>query len=85
MSTRRERETMTTVGTTNRTRRRLLLGALLVAAAGGLLTACSSMPPGPTYTEDELRIICERRGGWWRGNLIPGYCEFQSASLSQSP
>jgi hypothetical protein len=43
------------------------------------------MPPGPTYTEDELRIICERRGGWWRGNLIPGYCEFQSASLSQSP
>ncbi|HET8531662.1 MAG TPA: hypothetical protein VFO08_10970 [Methylomirabilota bacterium] len=76
---------MTTVGTTNRARRRLLLGALLVAAAGGLLTACSSMPPAPTYTEDELRIICERRGGWWRGNLIPGFCEFQSAALSQSP
>ena len=38
------------------------------------------MPPGPTYTEDELRVICERRGGWWRGNLIPGYCEYQTAS-----
>jgi hypothetical protein len=65
--------------------RRVVLGARLGAAAGGLLTACSSMPAGPTYTEDELRIICERRGGWWRGNLIPGYCEYQSASLSQSP
>ena len=76
---------MTTVGTLKGVSRRLLLVALLAAAVGGLLSACSSMPPGPTYTEDELRIICERRGGWWRGNLIPGYCEFQSASLTQSP
>jgi hypothetical protein len=85
MGTGRERKAMTGVDTIEGLARRLLVGALLAAAAGGLLTACSSMPPGPTYTEDELRIICERRGGWWRGNLIPGYCEFQSASLSQSP
>ena len=42
------------------------------------------MPQGPTYTEAELKAICERRGGWWRGNLIPGYCEYQTA-FSQSP
>jgi hypothetical protein len=76
---------MTTVAMMKGAGRRLLLAALLAAAAGGLLTACASMPQGPTYTEDELRIACERRGGWWRGSLIPGYCEFQSASLTQSP
>lgn len=75
---------MTTVGRTKGYARRLVLGAMLAAAAGGLLSACSSMPPGPTYTEDELRAICERRGGWWRGNLIPGYCEYQTAS-NQAP
>ena len=42
------------------------------------------MPQGPTYTDEELRAQCERRGGWWRGNLIPGFCEYQSAGL-QSP
>jgi len=62
--------------------RKILLGALLVAATCGLLTACSTMPQGPTYTDAELRAICERRGGWWRGDLIAGYCEFQSASLA---
>jgi len=51
---------------------------------GGFLGACSSLPPGPTYTQDELRVICERRGGWWRGNLIPGLCEYQTAS-NQAP
>ena len=75
---------MMTVETTKSMARRLVLGALLAAAAGGFLGACSSMPQGPTYTEDELRVICERRGGWWRGNLIPGLCEYQTAS-NQAP
>jgi hypothetical protein len=75
---------MTIVDTTKHMARRLVLGALLAVAAGGFLTACSSMPPGPTYTDDELRVICERRGGWWRGNLIPGYCEYQTAG-NQTP
>jgi hypothetical protein len=61
---------MTTVRATKGYARRLVLGALLAAAA--------------TYTEAELKAICERRGGWWRGNLIPGYCEYQTA-FSQSP
>lgn len=75
---------MTTVETTKSRARRLVLGVLLAAASGGLVTGCASMPQGPTYTEAELKAICERRGGWWRGNLIPGYCEYQTAS-NQSP
>ncbi|HEX9747101.1 MAG TPA: hypothetical protein VGB86_01730 [Methylomirabilota bacterium] len=59
----------------------IIVGALLGAGAGGLLTACGSMPHGPTYTDAELQAACERRGGWWRGNLIPGYCESQSTAL----
>jgi hypothetical protein len=62
------------------TTREILLGALLAACACGLFSACSSMPQGPTYTDAELRAICERRGGWWRGDLIAGYCEYQSPS-----
>ena len=62
----------------------VVLGALLGAAALGLLFGCAGMPQGPTYTDEELRAQCERRGGWWRGNLIPGFCEYQSAGL-QSP
>jgi hypothetical protein len=66
------------------TGRKILYGALLGAAALGLLSGCASMPQGPTYTDEELRAECQRRGGWWRGNLIPGFCEYQSASR-QSP
>jgi DNA polymerase-3 subunit delta len=29
----------------------------------------------------ELQAICERQGGWWRGYLIPGYCESQAATM----
>jgi hypothetical protein len=50
----------------------------------GLFSACSTVYP-PTYTDAELKAQCERRGGWWRGSLIAGYCEYQSASVSQNP
>lgn len=62
--------------------RKILLGVLLAAAAAGLFSGCSTIAQGPTYTDAELRASCERRGGWWRGNLIAGFCEFQSASLA---
>ena len=65
--------------------RRALGVALLGATALGALSACSSMPVPPTYTDAELEQQCVRRGGWWRGSLIPGYCEFQSASLREAP
>ena len=62
-----------------------LRGALLAAAVCGLLTGCAGLPQGPTYTDAELRAICERQGGWWRGELIAGFCEYQTASVFQSP
>jgi hypothetical protein len=62
--------------------RKILFGVLLAAAAAGLFSGCSGMPQGPTYTDAELKASCERRGGWWRGELIAGFCEFQSASFS---
>jgi hypothetical protein len=60
-------------------------GALLAASASVLLAGCSGVVYPPTYTQAELRAMCERRGGWWRGDLIPGYCEYQAASLTQAP
>jgi hypothetical protein len=65
--------------------RRLLVGALLAAGVGGLFGGCAGLPQGPTYTDAELKAICERQGGWWRGELIAGYCEYQTASISQAP
>ena len=56
--------------------------ALAVVAILGLVLL--RRLPVDRYTEDELRVICERRGGWWRGNLIPGYCEYQTAA-NQAP
>ncbi|HSE05343.1 MAG TPA: hypothetical protein VLK35_14440 [Methylomirabilota bacterium] len=60
-------------------------GALLGLALSVLLAGCAGLPQGPTYTDVELKAICERQGGWWRGELIKGYCEYQTASLSQAP
>ena len=65
--------------------RRILTGVLLGAGVCGLFAACSTVPYPPTYTQAELKASCERRGGWWRGNLIRDYCEFQAASLIESP
>ena len=58
---------------------------LFAAVASVLLGGCSGVAYPRTYTEEELRIRCEQRGGWWRGALIPGYCEYQAASLIQAP
>ena len=56
---------------------RLILGALVL-----LLLGCGGARIEPTYTEEELKAICERRGGWWHeGTLREGYCEYQSPSF----
>ena len=60
------------------------VAVLLVTASCGFVAGCGSVAYPPTYTQAELKAICERRGGWWRGDLIPGYCEYQAASL-QAP
>lgn len=75
------REVTTMIGRPMKVRmRRVLAIALLGLGAATLFSACSTVPP--TYTDQELKQICERRGGWWRGDLIAGYCEYQ---LAQTP
>ena len=64
--------------------RRVLAIALLGAGMCGMFSACSTIHP-PTYTDAELEAHCVRRGGWWRGSLIAGLCDYQMASISQSP
>ena len=61
-------------------------GATFVLLALTRLTGCSSVPIPPTYTQDELKVICERQGGWWRpDDLIGGYCEYQEGGMPQTP
>ena len=53
--------------------------AALVLVAITILAGGSSVPIPPTYTQDELKAICERHGGWWHPDeLMGGYCEHQS-------
>lgn len=53
--------------------------AALFVVAVTILTGCSSVPIPPTYSQDELKAMCERHGGWWHPDGLPGgYCEYQS-------
>jgi hypothetical protein len=53
----------------------LMIAGCIVA--GG----CSATPIPPTYTQDELRAICEReRGGCHPDDLMGGYCEYRGGS-----
>jgi hypothetical protein len=66
--------------------RRILFTALIIGGAGATAVACSTVPIPPTYTQAELKAICERRGGWWHDDdLMGGFCEYQSAMLQQAP
>lgn len=44
-----------------------------------ILAGCSSVPIPPTYTQEELKAICERRNGtWWQpGGAASGFCYTQ--------
>ena len=54
----------------------------LVAVALIILTGCRSVQIPPTYTQDELKAICERHGGWWRpDDLMGGFCEYQQGGM----
>ena len=55
---------------------RVLVGLALGVAA--LVAGCSAVPLPSTYTPAELELTCHRTGGWWRGDLIAGYCEYQA-------
>jgi hypothetical protein len=51
---------------------------LLVGLVVAVLVGCGGTPRPPLYTPEELRATCERQGGWWRPNILDGYCEYQS-------
>ena len=59
----------------------ILVRATLLSGAFMVLAGCSSTAIGPAYTQAELKLICERQGGWWhRGDVIGGYCEYRTSS-----
>jgi len=49
---------------------------LAAGAATCVLGCATGAPFPPTYTQDELKAICERNGGSWYGDdLVGGFCE----------
>lgn len=47
-----------------------------VGAAAGLAGCITGSPIPPTYTQDELKAICERNGfRWYPDDLTGGFCE----------
>jgi hypothetical protein len=51
--------------------------AILSASAAACVVGCMTTAPiPPTYTQDELKAICERNGfRWYRDDLVGGFCE----------
>jgi hypothetical protein len=50
--------------------------ALVLLLAAGCALGLGLWPSA--VTEEELYSTCLRTGGWWRGDLIAGYCEYQA-------
>jgi hypothetical protein len=51
----------------------LLIGTVTVQAG------CSGAPIKPTYSQDELKVECERhRGMWHSDDLMGGFCEYRA-------
>ena len=49
---------------------------LAAGAATCVLGCATGAPFPPTYTQDELKMICERNSGsWYRDDLVGGFCE----------
>jgi len=54
---------------------RICLGGCLYGIA---LIGCSATAIPPPYTQDELKDLCERRGGrWHNGDPMRSYCEYK--------
>jgi hypothetical protein len=51
---------------------------IVLVALVGLAAGCSQAPVPRTYSTEELRADCMRTGGWWRGDLIAGLCDYQA-------
>jgi hypothetical protein len=44
---------------------------------GLLLVGCTTTPIPPADTAEALQARCVRTGGWWRPNMLEGFCEYQ--------
>ena len=54
--------------------------ACLSAGIAACLVSCATLttPIPPTYTQDELKAMCQRHTGYWRPDgLAGGFCEFR--------
>lgn len=50
-----------------------------LAMALAFLGGCATTRIPPTYTQDELKAICERHGAWWHpDDLRGGRCDHDS-------
>jgi hypothetical protein len=50
---------------------------LVIVGTLGLIAGCTMTPIPPTYTPEELAWKCTRTGGWWRPDIVGGYCEYE--------
>jgi hypothetical protein len=58
---------------------RMRAAFLSVCTAVGLVACANTTPIQPTYSQVELKILCEKHGGCWRpDDLVGGYCEFKT-------
>ncbi len=77
---RRERERLRDARRATHTLAQMRLAALLLIGAVTVQAGCSSAPIAPTYSQEELKIECERhRGMWHPDDLLGGYCEYRAA------
>ena len=56
-----------------------LMRLVIIVLTVMLVTGCATWPASPVYSQDELKARCERTGGWWRPNILDGYCEYELA------
>ncbi len=56
-----------------------LAAALLLIGSVTVQAGCSSAPIAPTYSQEELKVECERhRGMWHPDDLMGGFCEYRA-------
>jgi hypothetical protein len=51
-----------------------LCGIVLVAVAA---MGCTTAAAPPAESQEERKARCERTGGWWRPNILDGFCEYE--------
>jgi hypothetical protein len=61
----------------HRTAQRAARATCLVLLAA-LLAGCTMTLIPRSSTSEELAWTCTRTGGWWRPEIVGGYCEYET-------